>query len=114
MHFGHSASGGSRLGVDAAVPKPTAAILIILAATIVGGSDERDYEHEDQEFGTHMDSKTVTKLEVRTEEAIATVILKMGLRQLPLLPSQHTFHLMAKAAVTVYEAAVESREGPKM
>jgi len=31
----------------------------------------------------------------------------MGLRKLPLLPSRHTMHLMAKAAVAVYEAAVE-------
>jgi hypothetical protein len=30
----------------------------------------------------------------------------MGLKKLPLLPSYHTIHLMAKAAVTVYEAAV--------
>ena len=28
--------------------------------------------------------------------------------KLPLLPSRHTMHLMAKAAVTVYEAAVEN------
>jgi len=34
----------------------------------------------------------------------------MGLKKLPLLPSQHTMHLMAKAAVTVYEAAVENRD----
>jgi len=29
---------------------------------------------------------------------------------LPLLPSQQTMHLMAKAAVTVYEAAVENQD----
>jgi hypothetical protein len=33
--------------------------------------------------------------------------MKMGLQKLPLLPSHHTMHLMAKAAVAVYEAAVE-------
>jgi hypothetical protein len=34
----------------------------------------------------------------------------MGLKRLPLLPSQQTMHLMAKAAVTVYEAAAEKTE----
>ena len=28
---------------------------------------------------------------------------------LPLLPSKHTFQMMAKAAVAVYEAAVENK-----
>ncbi len=55
-----------------------------------------------------MDPKTVEKLEVRIEEAIADVIVKMGVKKLPLLPSRHTVHLMAKAAVAVYEAAVEN------
>ena len=54
-----------------------------------------------------MDPKTVAKLEDQIEKAIAEVITKMGLQKLPLLPSHHTMHLMAKAAVTVYEAAVE-------
>ena len=57
-----------------------------------------------------MDQKTVRKLEQELEEDIAGVIAKMGLKKLPLLPSQQTFHLMAKAAVTVYEAAVENQE----
>ena len=35
------------------------------------------------------------------------VIVEMGLKKLPLLPTRHTMHLMAKAAVTVYEAGVE-------
>ncbi len=54
-----------------------------------------------------MDPKTVAKLEGKIEEAIAEVIVKMGLKMLPLLPVRHTMHLMAKAAVTVYEAEVE-------
>jgi hypothetical protein len=37
---------------------------------------------------------------------ILEVISDMGLKRLPLLPSQLTMHLMAKAAVAVYEAAV--------
>ncbi len=59
-----------------------------------------------------MDPKTVEKLEGRIEEAIADVIVKMGAKKLPLLPSPHTMHLMAKAAVAVYEAAVED-DGPE-
>jgi len=55
-----------------------------------------------------MDEKTVRKLEKRIEKAVVDVILDMGLRSLPLLPSQQTMHLMAKAAVAVYEAAVEN------
>lgn len=56
-----------------------------------------------------MDPKTVEKLEENVEEAIAEVIVKMGLKKLPLLPSRHTFQMMAKAAVAVYEAAVENQ-----
>jgi len=55
-----------------------------------------------------MDTKTVDKLEGKIEEAIAEIIVKMGVRKLPLLPSRHTMHLMAKAAVVVYEAAIEN------
>jgi hypothetical protein len=33
----------------------------------------------------------------------------MGLKKLPILPTRHTMHLMAKASVTVYEAAVENQ-----
>ena len=53
-----------------------------------------------------MDQQTVEKLELKFEEAMIEIIVKMGLKKLPLLPSHHTIHLMAKAAVTVYEAAV--------
>ncbi|MEZ6154034.1 MAG: hypothetical protein R3C09_28390 [Pirellulaceae bacterium] len=57
-----------------------------------------------------MDPKTVSKLEEKIEEAIAEVILRMGLNKLPLLPARHTMHHMAKAAVSVYEAVAESRK----
>lgn len=57
-----------------------------------------------------MEQKIVKKLESEIEEAIAEVIMKMGLKRLPLLPSQQTMHLMSKAAVTVYETAVENRQ----
>ena len=48
-----------------------------------------------------MDHQTVEKLEAKIEEAIADIIVKMGLKRLPLLPSRLTMHLMAKAAVAV-------------
>ncbi|MGH7135740.1 MAG: hypothetical protein ACREHD_08375 [Pirellulales bacterium] len=58
-----------------------------------------------------MDPNTIKKLEEKIEEAIADVIVvKMGLTKLPLLPARHTMHLMAKAAVSVYEAAVENQQ----
>jgi hypothetical protein len=56
-----------------------------------------------------MDQKTVEKLAEKIEEAIAEIIVKRGLKKLPLLPSRQTMHLMAKAAVTVYEGAIENR-----
>jgi len=55
-----------------------------------------------------MDQKTVRKLERELYEAIADVICRLGLKRLPLLPSQHTMEIMAKAAVAVYETAVEN------
>ena len=55
-----------------------------------------------------MDEKTVGKLERELEGAIAAVVARLG-RRLPLLPSHQTMHLMSKAAVAVYEAAVENQ-----
>ena len=55
-----------------------------------------------------MEQKVVSSLERGIEKAVAEVTAKMGLKRLPLLPSQQTVHLMAKAAVSVYEAAVEA------
>ena len=58
-----------------------------------------------------MDTKTVRTLEEKIEGAIAEVIVvKMGLKRLPLLPNRRTLHLMAKAAVSVYEAVVENEQ----
>jgi MinD-like ATPase involved in chromosome partitioning or flagellar assembly len=55
-----------------------------------------------------MDPKTVHKLEKKLYEAIADVICDLGLKKLPLLPSQRTMEMMAKAATAVYESAVEN------
>ncbi len=56
-----------------------------------------------------MEQKIVKKLESEIEQAIAEVIMKTGMKRLPLPPSHQTIHLMSKAAVTVYEAAVENQ-----
>jgi len=55
-----------------------------------------------------MEPKTAEKLEEKIEEAITEINDKMGLKKLP-LPARPTLHLMAKAAVTFYEAAVENQ-----
>jgi hypothetical protein len=48
--------------------------------------------------------------EGKIEDAIAEIIVKLGVKKLPLLPSRQTMHLMAKAAVAVYEAALENHD----
>ncbi len=56
-----------------------------------------------------MEQKIVNKLERKLEAAIVEVIVaKTDVKQLPLLPSRKTMHLMAKAAATVYESAAEN------
>ena len=57
-----------------------------------------------------MDPTTVHKLEKALEKPILEVICCLGLKKLPLLPSHGTLQMMAKAAVAVYEAAVEEHE----
>jgi hypothetical protein len=58
-----------------------------------------------------MDQKAVSALEEDLERAMLSVIMKaVKGRRIPLLPSQRTIHLMAKAAVVVYETAVEVSE----
>jgi hypothetical protein len=57
-----------------------------------------------------MDPQIVHKLEEDLERPISDVIRRLGRKGLPLKPSRHTIEMMAKAAVAVYEAAVEERE----
>jgi len=56
-----------------------------------------------------MDQKAVRKLEEKLSEAIADVVRRLGMKHLPLLPSQHTMEMMAKATA-VYEAAAENSQ----
>jgi hypothetical protein len=57
---------------------------------------------------TFMDQKAVSALEEDLESAILSVVMRaVKGRRVPVLPSHRTIHLMAKAAVVVYETAVE-------
>ena len=58
-----------------------------------------------------MDQRFVRSLEEQLEAAIAEQFAHPDARELPLIPSRQTLHLMAKAAVTVYEAAVANHHG---
>ncbi len=40
-------------------------------------------------------------------KAIVEIVCRLGLRRLPLLPSDKTMHEMARAAIAVYEAEVD-------
>ncbi len=55
-----------------------------------------------------MDHKTVERLESELEHAIAEIFARLDVKKVPLDPSPRIMHLMAKAATTVYEAAVEN------
>lgn len=57
-----------------------------------------------------MDQKIVGKQEKEIEESIAEVVSRP---ELPVLPAQPTMHLMAQAAVTVCETAVENQGADK-
>jgi hypothetical protein len=58
-----------------------------------------------------MDPKTVRKLERDLEKAIVEVVVHRNKNwKYPLMPSQHTMQMMAKAAAAVYETAVENQE----
>ena len=56
-----------------------------------------------------MDRTIVEMLEREIEESLAEILLRLGRKRLPLVPLSRTIHLMAKAATTVYEAAVENQ-----
>jgi hypothetical protein len=58
-----------------------------------------------------MNQRTAGRLEREIEQAIAGVVSRLGLKKLPLLPSQQTMRVMAKAAVAVYEAAADGTQG---
>ena len=53
----------------------------------------------------------VGKLEEVLEQAIADALDSKKLKKLPVNPRREITHLMAKAAVAVYEGVIEGREG---
>ena len=55
-----------------------------------------------------MEPGQVRRLESQVEDALSSIFEQLA-AQLPLSPTQRTMHLMAKAAVTVYETAVENQ-----
>ena len=56
-----------------------------------------------------MDQKVVRKLVKELEKAIVEVVIVRNKNwKFPLLPSQHTLQMMAKAAAAVYETAAEN------
>lgn len=57
-----------------------------------------------------MDAETIKTWEREIEQALAGVVGRLVGRGQP--PSQRTLHLMAKAAVAVYEATEAVRERP--
>jgi hypothetical protein len=54
-----------------------------------------------------MHPKKAAKLQRHLEKVIIEAICKLGLKNLPLLPAHATVKEMAKAAVAVYERAVD-------
>lgn len=60
-----------------------------------------------KEWSRTVDPRTVELLEEKIEEAITEATKAIGRRNLPRVPDRRTMHLMAKAAVTVYEAVAQ-------
>ena len=55
--------------------------------------------------------RVIRKLEKELTKAIGdVVVVRLGLKRLPLLPSHRTLEMMAKAAVAVYEGAVDDQQ----
>ena len=58
-----------------------------------------------------MKPNLVERLEGLLEQAIADALDSKKLKKLPVKPRREITHLMAKAAVAVYEGVVEGRDG---
>jgi len=58
-----------------------------------------------------MKPNVVEKLEEVLEQAIADAFESKKIEKLPVKPRREITHLMAKAAVAVYEGVVEGKEG---
>jgi hypothetical protein len=60
-----------------------------------------------------MDPKVAARLEREIEKAIIEIIIRLGLKKLPLLPAHQTMKKMAKAAVAVYQEEVDRPRKPE-
>ncbi|WP_417736046.1 hypothetical protein [Rosistilla oblonga] len=60
-----------------------------------------------------MEPKIVSRLEREIEAVLAELFAGTETQEFPLQPSPQTLHLMAKAATTVYETAIENRQREK-
>ena len=58
-----------------------------------------------------MKSNLIELLEEVLEQAIANAFESKKLKKLPVKPRKEVTHLMAKAAVAVYEGVAEGRDG---
>ena len=58
-----------------------------------------------------MKPEFIEQLEELLEQAIADALDSKKLKKLPVKPRREITHLMAKAAVAVYEGAVEGKNG---
>ena len=58
-----------------------------------------------------MKPDVIEQLEELLEQAIADALDSKKLKKLPVKPRREITHLMAKAAVAVYEGAVEGKNG---
>ena len=58
-----------------------------------------------------MKPKVIEQLEELLERAIADALESKKLNKLPVKPRREITHLMAKAAVAVYEGVVEGKDG---
>ena len=58
-----------------------------------------------------MKPNVVEQLEDLLEQAITDALESKKIQKLPVKPGREITHLMAKAAVAVYEGVVEGREG---
>lgn len=60
-----------------------------------------------------MDQEVLRRLDRELTKAIAdVVVVRLGLKHLPLLPSHETLEMMSRAAVAVYEETIESQGRP--
>ena len=58
-----------------------------------------------------MKPEFIEQLEELLEQAITDALESKKIKKLPVKPRREITHLMAKAAVAVYEAAVEGKDG---